>query len=130
MFQLTAEEKAEVVAKCDHLQNLKFSPNLPYAFTEHGAIMLASVLNSPRAVQASIYVVRAFVRLRELLSSQKELAEKLAELESRIAQHDADIRTIVKAIRELMEPPPKQTRHIGFRIEEPGVRYAKKRTSR
>lgn len=130
MFQLTAEEKAEVVAKCDHLHRLKFSPSLPHAFTEHGAIMLASVLNSPRAVRASIYVVRAFVRLRELLSSQKELARKLSDLESRIAKHDTDIRTIVKAIRELMEPPANPERKIGFRIGEPRVRYGPERTAR
>ena len=76
MFQLTENEKAEVVANCDHLKRLKFSPNLPYAFTEHGAIMLAAILNSPVAVQASIQVVRAFVKLRELLFTNKELAHK------------------------------------------------------
>src|SRR3990172_1168859 len=63
MFQLTEREKGEVVANCDHLKRLKFSPNLPYAFTEHGAIMLATVLNSPVAVQTSIQIVKAFVRL-------------------------------------------------------------------
>ena len=66
LFQLTETEKAEVVANCDHLTKLKFSPNPPYAFTEHGAIMAASVLNSPSAVEVSVYVVRAFVQLREL----------------------------------------------------------------
>lgn len=65
MFRLTEDEKAEVVTICDHLQKLKFSPVLPYAFTEHGAIMLASVLNSKKAVRISVYVVRAFVKLRE-----------------------------------------------------------------
>jgi hypothetical protein len=69
MFQLSEKERAEVVANCDHLRRLKFSPNLPYAFTEHGAIMLATVLNSPVAVQASIQVVRAFVKLRQMLST-------------------------------------------------------------
>ena len=67
MFQLTEREKGEVVANCDHLKLLKFSPNLPYAFTEHGAIMLATVLNSPVAVQTSIQIVKAFVRLRRML---------------------------------------------------------------
>ena len=65
MFQLTKDEKDEVVTNCDHLKKLKFSPNLPYAFTEHGAIMLATILNSPVAVQASIQIVRAFIRLRQ-----------------------------------------------------------------
>jgi len=81
MFQLTVEEKAEVVANCDHLANLKYSPHLPYVFTEHGAIMAASVLNSPKAVDMSVFVVRAFVRMREILSTHKQLAEKLQELE-------------------------------------------------
>lgn len=69
MFQLTANEKTEVVAICDHLKSLKFSSTLPYAFTEHGAIMLASVLNSPIAIDASVHVVRAFIRLREILGT-------------------------------------------------------------
>src|SRR5271169_3335046 len=64
MFKLTAKEKTEVVANCDHLPSLKFSPGLPNAFTEHGAIMVASVLNTPRAMEVSVYVVRAFVKLR------------------------------------------------------------------
>ncbi len=79
MFQLTNEEKAEVVANCDHLRRLKFSPNLPYAFTEHGAIMAANVLNSERAVEASVEIVRAFVRPRQLLASNVELSRRLDE---------------------------------------------------
>lgn len=66
IFQLTEKKKAEVVANCDHIKRLKFSPNPPYPFTEHGAIMLATILNSPVAVQASIQVVRAFVKLRQM----------------------------------------------------------------
>ena len=84
MFQLGAEEKAEVVAKCDHLARLKFSATYPYAFTEHGAIMLAAVLNTPRTIQVSVFVVRAFVKLREMLATHKELAYKLAEMERKI----------------------------------------------
>jgi hypothetical protein len=84
MFRLTPDEKAEVVANCDHLSRLKFSPALPHAFTEHGAIMAASVLNTPRAIEASIFVVRAFVRLREMLAAHKELARRLTELEVRL----------------------------------------------
>ncbi len=83
MFQLTVEEKAEVVANCDHLSRIKFSPVLPHAFTEHGAIMVASVLSAERAVEVSIYVVRAFIRLRQMLSSHDDLARKVNELESR-----------------------------------------------
>ncbi len=81
MFRLTEEEKAEVITVCDHLRPLRFSPSLPHAFTEHGAIMLASILNSPIAVQASVHVVRAFVRLREVLATHKDLARKLEDLE-------------------------------------------------
>jgi ORF6N domain len=115
MFRLNAEEKAEVVANCDHLNKLKFSPVRPYAFTEHGAVMLASVLNSPVAVEASIQVVRAFIRLREILATHKELARKLTELEARIEAHDEGITALFEAIRQLMEPPGKPQRRIGFR---------------
>jgi len=72
MFQLRAEEKTEVVAKCGHLAILKFSPTHPYAFTEHGAIMLAAVLNTPRAIEVSVFVVRAFIRLREILTTHNK----------------------------------------------------------
>ena len=105
MFQLTQGEKEEVVTNCDHLRQLKFSTVLPYAFTEHGAIMLASVLNSQRAVEVSIYVVRAFVKLRETLSRHRNLAQKLMELEQKLESHDEQIRSLFHAIRELMAPP-------------------------
>lgn len=88
----------------------------PYAFTEHGAVMLASVLNSPVAVEASIQVVRAFIRLREILATHKELAKKFAELESRIESHDKDITALFEAIRQLMLLPDKPHRKIGFRL--------------
>ena len=114
MFQLTTKEKAEVIANCDHLQKLKFSSALPYAFTEHGAVMLASVLNSPVAVEASIQVVRAFVKLREILGTHRKLAVKLMELESRMQGHDDDITALFEAIRQLMEPSDKPARRIGF----------------
>jgi hypothetical protein len=114
-FQLTEAEKQEVVTNCDHLTRLKFSRTAPYAFTEHGAIMAASVLNTPRAIDVSVYVVRAFVRLRKLLSTHKELAQRLDELEQKVGSHDEAIRTLVAAIRQLMEPPPPADRRkIGF----------------
>lgn len=92
---------------------------LPYVFTEHGAIMAATVLNSPRAVEVSIYVVRAFVQLRELLAGHKELAKRLDELEARMERklltHDQAIAGILDAIRQLMAPPPApKKRPIGF----------------
>jgi len=98
MFQLTKEEKDEVVTNCDHLKRLKFSPTLPHAFTEHGAIMLATILNSPVAVQSSIQVVRAFVRLRQMLASNAELARKLDTLERK---YDAQFKVVFDAIRQL-----------------------------
>jgi hypothetical protein len=98
MFQLTQAEKDEVVANCDHLQNLKYSRTRPYAFTEHGAIMAANILNSDEAIQVSVQVVRAFVRLRELVSTHKELAAELAKLEGHINRHDKEIQLIIEAI--------------------------------
>ena len=112
MFQLTAEEKNKVVTNCNHLKKLKFSKALPYAFTEHGAIMLASTLNSPIAVKSSIHVVRAFVRLREILATHKELAHKLEQLEKK---YDHQFASVFDAIRQLMGPPPvPPKRPIGF----------------
>lgn len=132
VFQLTDKEKAEVVTACDHLKKLKYSNTLPYAFTEHGAIMAASVLNTPLAVEVSVYVVRAFVRLRVMLVSNAELARKLERLERlerlehtlaahdvKIAHHDEAIAAILSAIRELMTPAtPTKKRKIGFVQEE------------
>jgi hypothetical protein len=114
MFQLTPKEKTEVVANCGHLRRLKFSPVLPRAFTEHGAIMVASVLNTSRAIQVGVYVVRAFVKLREVLATHKELARQLAELERRIQMHDEEITALFEAIRQLVEPPEKPAKRIGF----------------
>jgi hypothetical protein len=90
---------------------------LPYAFTEHGAVMAATVLNSPRAVTMSIFVVRAFVSLRNMLLTHKELALKLSELERRIETHDSDICSLFEAIHELMAPLEKPKRRIGFHAE-------------
>lgn len=115
MFQLSPPEKEEVVANCDHLAKLKFSKALPFAFTEHGALMAASVLNTPRAVEVSVYVVRAFVALRELLTGNKELTAKLNELAHKVDSHDQAIAGLINAMRELMRPPePKQKQPIGF----------------
>jgi ORF6N domain-containing protein len=98
---------------------------LPWAFTEHGAIMLASVLNSPVAIEASVRVVRAFVHLREMLANNKALTAKFSELERRLDGHDEAVKTLFDAIRELLntEPPPEQKREIGFHIHERSVRY-------
>jgi hypothetical protein len=89
---------------------------LPYAFTEHGAIMAATVLNSERAVQMSVFVVRAFVRLREMLATNQRLAGKIRELEGKLETHDSAIQELIDAIKELMTPedPPKV--RIGFQL--------------
>lgn len=115
-FVLTAQERADVIAKCDRLRSLKFSRVLPSAFTEHGAIQVANVLSSPLADQMSIQVVRAFVRLRQLVVNHKAIAAKLSELDARIGEHDEQLAAIVDALRQLAEPVlPANRRCIGFK---------------
>ena len=121
MFPLTADEKTEVVAICDHLQNLKFSPTLPNAFTEHGAIMAANVLNSDQAVEMSVHIVRTFVRLREAVTHHAEIERRIRDVEKRLGKHDEYLAGIVGKLRELMtkpEPPAKKARRMGFQREE------------
>ena len=114
-FRLRAEEKEEVVTKCDHLRRLKYSPALPLVFTEHGALMAASVLNSQMAVEVGLFVVRAFVRMREIVASHRELARRLDELERKVGAHDRAVGQILGAIRELTQPPDgPRRRRIGF----------------
>ena len=124
MFELTEKERTEVVTNCDHLKKLKFSPYLPYAFTEHGALMLANVLNSARAVDVSVQIVRTFVRLREILASHKDLARKLEEMEKK---YDHQFKVVFEAIRQLITPPEKPKKEIGFRVGEPTARYFARR---
>jgi phage regulator Rha-like protein len=116
VFQLTAEEnealRSQTVISKSRRGGRRYAP---YAFTEHGAIMAASVLNSPRAVEMSIFVVRAFLRLRETLATNKALAAKLAELEQRLETTDHKIEEIVEAIHILAMPPERPARQIGFR---------------
>jgi len=111
--------KYQVVASCDHLSQLKFSKALPHAFTEHGAIMVASVLNSTRAIEVSVFIVRAFVKLRRTIAEHKELARKIAQVERRLADHDDQILSLVQAIKQFLNPalPPKK-RRIGFKANE------------
>ena len=117
MFQITADEydslRSQIVTlKSGRGQHRKY---LPYAFTEHGALMLGNVMKSERAVEVSLMVVRAFVRLRELVAGNKELAQKLLQLERKVGAHDKSIVEIINAIRELMSPSePKKKRPIGF----------------
>lgn len=100
MFALDSREKSEVVAKCDHLKNLQFSATLPSVFTEYGALMAASILKSTRAIQVSIEVIKAFVRMRAMLASHQELAAKLAALEEK---YDVQFLEVFEAIELLAE---------------------------
>lgn len=116
VLNLNAREKAEVVARCDHLAKLKFSKGLPNVFTEHGALMAASVLNTSRAVEVSVFIVRAFVKMRQTIAGNKELGRRLDELERRLADHDAWIIHLIRAVRQLAAPElPAERRRIGFR---------------
>jgi hypothetical protein len=134
MFKLTQPEKNQVITICDPLKNLKYAKALPNEFTEHGAIMAASVLNTQRAVQISVFVVRAFVKLREMLSTHGELAHKLAVLERKLQNHEESIRSLVVAIRQLMTPPEPEPeppkKRIGFLVEEPHVPYKSSKGSK
>jgi hypothetical protein len=115
MFQLTREEVANLISQNAMSRSRHGGRRtLPYVFTEHGAVMAATILNSPHAIEMSIFVVRAFVHLRNLLLSHKELALKLTELERKIEKHDGEIRLIFDAIRQLMPPQEKPKRRIGF----------------
>jgi phage regulator Rha-like protein len=108
MFRLTRSEVQEVSRSTSQSVILKRGQNvkyLPFVFTEHGATMAANVLNSPRAVQMSVFVVRAFVRLRQMVSAHKEIAAKLTELERKVTTHDSHIKLLFEAIRQLMAPP-------------------------
>ncbi|MBV8546899.1 MAG: ORF6N domain-containing protein [Acidobacteria bacterium] len=113
-FQLTGAEREEVVTNCDHLLNLKYASTRPWAFTEHGALMAATVLNSPRAVQMSVFVIRAFVRLRAYVRGHAEIAKRLEALEQRVTDHDDSLGDMFKALRALLAPSPRNTREIGF----------------
>jgi hypothetical protein len=90
--------------------------SLPYAFTEHGAIMAATVLNSKEAVAMSVFVVRAFVRLRAMLGANKAFADRIEELETHLATHDCNIQEIINVIKRLMNPPPNRRSKIGFAL--------------
>ena len=121
MFQLTNQEverlRSQIAISIGEMRQVGRGGRryLPHVFTEHGAIMAATILNTPQATEVSVFVVRAFVRLREMVAANKELSKKLDELERRVSHHDEAITSIVKAIRELAIPPePKPKRRIGF----------------
>jgi hypothetical protein len=117
IFQLNAREQAnlrsQIVISSSKHGGRRYAP---YAFTEHGAIMAATVLNSKRAIEMSVFVVRAFVRLREMLATNRKLAGKLDELENRLDTHDSTIQDLIEAIKELMTPAPLPRKRIGFQL--------------
>jgi len=133
MFRLTREEIKRIsqfVISSGHPggETLKFSKNV-MAFTEHGVAMLSSVLNSPRAVQVNIQIMRTFAKLREIISQNKDLAKRLDELEKK---YDAQFKVVFDAIRQLMAPPEPETpkKRIGFLVEEPHVPYKSSKGSK
>ena len=112
MFQLLPGEKNELVTNWHRFQPLKHSSVLPYVFTEHGVVMLASVLNSERAVRISIIIVKTFVKLREILATHKKFAGKLTGLERKLGKHDKSIKALFEAVRRLMLVPETKTKRI------------------
>jgi hypothetical protein len=130
-FQLTAEELTKLRSQIATSSFHGGRRYRPWVFTEHGAIMLASVLNSDIAAQASVRVVRAFVRLREMVASNAQLAAKLEELEKRLDSHDEAIVDLFAALKQLLEPPePPKRREIGFHVRENAARYRVQRRSK
>jgi ORF6N domain len=130
-FQLTAEELTNLRSQIATSSFHGGRRYRPWVFTEHGAIMLASVLNSDIAVQASVRVVRAFVRLREMVAANAQLASKLEELERRLDSHDEAIVDLFAALKQLLEPPePPKRREIGFHVREKTARYRVQRRSK
>jgi len=120
MFRVTAKEgqilRSQIATSRTRHGGSRY---LPYAFSEHGAIMAATVLNSKRAIQMSVFVVRAFVRLREMLANNRQLAAKINELEDRLETHDSTIQDLIAAIKDLMIPPGSSRRKIGFQLPPP-----------
>jgi phage regulator Rha-like protein len=117
MFQLTKEETASLRSQIVTLKRGQHIKYLPYAFTEQGVAMLSSVLNSKKAIQVNIQIIMTFTKLREMIAGHKEFTEKFNQLEKKFEKHDLEIQSIFEAIRQLMMPPDKSKKRIGFRIE-------------
>ena len=117
MFILTKKEWKELITICDNLpSSVRYSPALPMAFTEQGIAMLSSVLNSERAIAVNIQIIREFVKMRQMISSHKDMLHKLEEMEKSIVDHDEKIILIFQTIKELLEPEIKNRKPIGFKI--------------
>lgn len=114
MFELTKEEKEQVVANCDHLEKLKFSPVLPKVFTEHGIMMVANVLTSERAIKVSIQIIEVFIKMREVLQSNNELLLRMEKLERSLGKHDMQIAQVFQLIKQSVKEESERTQ-IGYK---------------
>jgi len=119
MFQLTNKE-VTILKSQIAISRWGGRRTLPYVFTEHGAIMAASVLNTPKAVEMSVFIVRAFIRLRTFVMQYKEIAQKVTELEAKIGKHDEALVNIVQALQQLMEQPKPKRKEVGFKSSKSG----------
>jgi len=115
MFQLTEKEKDKVVANCDHLQNLKYSPYLPFVFAEHGTVMLANILNSDRAIQVSIRIVDIYIKMRKYILTNKDLLLKIERLEKRFDNQDEKIVLVFNYLKRFIEVQEKPRKRVGFK---------------
>ena len=129
MFRLTTEEAEHLIFQIGRSKGRGGRRHRPYAFTEQGVAMLSSALNSERAVKVNIAIMRTFVKLRGMLETNRELAQKFSDLERRVGKHDEEISAIIEAIRQLMAPPEKPRREIGFHVREKAARYRTRKAS-
>jgi hypothetical protein len=129
MFRLTTEETEHLIFQIGRSKGRGGRRHRPYAFTEQGVPMLSTVLNSARAVKVNIAIMRTFVRLRRMLETNRELAQKFSDFERRVGKHDEEISAIIEAIRQLMTPPEKPRREIGFHLREKAAPYRTRKVS-
>jgi phage regulator Rha-like protein len=115
MFQLNESEKDKVVANCDHLQNIKYSPYLPYVFTEHGTVMLANILNSDRAIQVSIRIVEIYIKMRKNILTNKDLLLKMEQLEKKVGHQDEKIVLVFNYLKKFIDVHDKPRKRVGFK---------------
>lgn len=115
MFQLTMKERDEVVTICDDLKSLKFSRTMPYAFSEYGVAMLSSVINSKRAIQVNIQIIKAFVKLRQMVLGTSELRKRIEDMEKK---YDKQFKVVFTVLKELIDKPFKERKEIGFKPSE------------
>ena len=119
MFELTKEEKDQVVANCDHLEKLKFSPVLPKVFTEHGIMMVANVLTSERAIQVSIQIIEVFIKMREILTDNLSLKLDIEEIKKKLTNHSKNIELVFSYLDELIgkKESEKPRKEIGYKAD-------------